>query len=133
MTSSTCDANGIRVLKFSQPHGPIYHYEEATNITFGDQPNLKDPLDKKSKFRLSFRPKKKKKESASDEIDNADDKAQKEKKKKKKKGSSKWETDEDRVRSNHCEFKVKYLECGKDEWEVLLEISVSNMSTKLKG
>ena len=45
--SSTCDANGIRVLKFSQPHGPVFHYVEATNVTFGDQPHIRDPLDKK--------------------------------------------------------------------------------------
>ena len=32
---------------FSKPHGPVYHYEEATNTTFGDQPHLRDPLDKK--------------------------------------------------------------------------------------
>ena len=37
----------MKVLKFSQPSGPIYHYEPATNITFGDQPLLKDPLAKK--------------------------------------------------------------------------------------
>ena len=34
-------------MTFCEPHGPFYHYEEATNITFGDQPNLRDPLDKK--------------------------------------------------------------------------------------
>ena len=34
-------------MTFSEPHGPFYHYEEATNITFGDQPSLRDPLDKK--------------------------------------------------------------------------------------
>ena len=45
--SSKCDANGIRVLKFSQPHGPVYHYEQPTNFTFGDQPHIRDPLDKK--------------------------------------------------------------------------------------
>ena len=45
-----------------------------------------DPLSKKSKFRISFRPKKKKDKNA-DEIDNKDDKDKKEKKKKKKKGS----------------------------------------------
>ena len=44
---STCNEKGIRVLTFSKPHGPFYHYQEATNITFGDQPNLRDPLDKK--------------------------------------------------------------------------------------
>ena len=47
MKSSTCNANGIQVLKFSQPHGPVFHYEEATNVTFGDQPHLRDPLEKK--------------------------------------------------------------------------------------
>ena len=50
MIDSTCNENRIRVLKFSQPHGPIFHYEEATNVTFGDQPHLKDPLDKKYVF-----------------------------------------------------------------------------------
>ena len=47
MIGSSCDANGIRVLKFSQPQGPVFHYEEATNVTFGDQPHIRDPLDKK--------------------------------------------------------------------------------------
>ena len=37
----------MRILKFSKPHGPVFHYEEATNISFGDQPHLRDPLDKK--------------------------------------------------------------------------------------
>ena len=37
----------MKVLKFSQPSGPIYHYLPATNITFGDQPLLRDPLAKK--------------------------------------------------------------------------------------
>ena len=32
---------------FSKPSGPTFHYLEATNITFGDQPHLRDPLDKK--------------------------------------------------------------------------------------
>ena len=34
-------------MSFSEHLGPFYHYEEATNITFGDQPNSRDPLDKK--------------------------------------------------------------------------------------
>ena len=42
-----CNEFGIKVLKFSQPHGPIYHYLEPTNTTFGDQPLLRDPLAKK--------------------------------------------------------------------------------------
>ena len=37
----------MKLLKFSQPSGPIYHYSPATNITFGDQPFLRDPLAKK--------------------------------------------------------------------------------------
>jgi len=65
-----------------------------------------EPLDKKSKFRFSFR---KKKNKDKDEVDN-DVQIKKEKKnKKKRKGSGKWETDSERVRSNHCEFKVNYL------------------------
>ena len=45
--NATCDEHGIMVLTFSNPHGPTFHYEEATNTTFGDQPHLRDPLDKK--------------------------------------------------------------------------------------
>ena len=82
--------------------------EEDTD--FAKDETEEDPLDKKSKFRLSFRSKKNKDKNIADEIDTHSDKDNKEKKKKKKKkGSSKWETDEERVRSNHCEFKVKYL------------------------
>lgn len=35
------------MLEFSQPQGPIYHYSEPTNTSFGDQPLLRDPLAKK--------------------------------------------------------------------------------------
>ena len=31
-------------MKFSDAIGPTYHYEEQTNRTLGDQPNLRDPL-----------------------------------------------------------------------------------------
>ena len=34
-------------MTFSEPNGPVFHYEEPTNTTFGDQPHLRDPLDKK--------------------------------------------------------------------------------------
>lgn len=44
---SKCDEFGMRILEFGPPTGPFYHYEEATNVTFGDQPLLRDPLDKK--------------------------------------------------------------------------------------
>ena len=47
MISSTCNENGIRVLKFTKPHGPVFHYERPTNISFGDQPHINDPLDQK--------------------------------------------------------------------------------------
>ena len=43
----SCNDDGIKVLKFGQPRGPIYHYEEPTNTTFGDQPHVRDPLDNK--------------------------------------------------------------------------------------
>ena len=77
-----------------------------------DDLSLKDevedePLEKKSKFRLSIRKKKKKKEEIT-----TDSKEKKEKKNflgKVGRGSKKWESDEERVRSNHCDFKVKYL------------------------
>ena len=35
------------MLQFSDPTGPVFHYEEPTNETLGDQPHLRDPLDKK--------------------------------------------------------------------------------------
>ena len=65
-------------------------------------------LDKKSKFRFSFRRKKNKEK---EEVVSSEEKkkAKQEKKKKKKKGSGKWDHDEERVRSNHCEYKVNYL------------------------
>jgi len=44
---STCNEHGIRVLKFSDPVGSVYHYEEPTNVTLGDQPHLRDPLENK--------------------------------------------------------------------------------------
>ena len=42
-----CNEHGIKRLKFSDPHGPYFYYEQPTNKSFGDQPNLRDPLDKK--------------------------------------------------------------------------------------
>ena len=65
-------------------------------------------LDKKTKFRFSFR-KKKNKEKEVVVSSEEKKKAKQEKKKKKKKGSGKWDHDEERVRSNHCEYKVNYL------------------------
>ena len=65
-----------------------------------DDESLK-PGTRMSRLRASLRRKKKKeKEKPDKEV------AEKEKKEKK---SSKWETDDKKVRENHCEFKVKYL------------------------
>jgi len=55
------------------------------------------PFEKNSKFRFSL----KRKKNKSDSVEKSEEKP--------KKGNSKWETDDERVRSNHCEFKVKYL------------------------
>ena len=65
-----------------------------------DDESLK-PGTRMSRLRASLRRKKKKeKEKPDKEV------VEKEKKEKK---SSKWETDDKKVRENHCEFKVKYL------------------------
>ena len=45
--SQACNEHGIKVLKFTEPRGPMFHYLEPTNSTFGDQPHLRDPLAKK--------------------------------------------------------------------------------------
>jgi len=66
-----------------------------------------EPLDKKSRFRFSFR--KKKNREKEDATAASKDVTDKKSKKKKKKGSGKWDSDEERVRSNHCEFKINYL------------------------
>ena len=47
IVGSSCNKHGIRVLKFSDPIGPVYHYEAPTNVTLGDQPDLRDPLENK--------------------------------------------------------------------------------------
>ena len=69
---------------------------------YSDKDEIDDvPLEKKSRFRLSFR--KKKNKDKDDVTEHVQLKIKKDKKKKK--GSGKWENDEERVRSNHCEFK----------------------------
>ena len=47
ISEEICNKHGIKRLKFSDPHGPYFYYEQPTNKSFGDQPNLRDPLDKK--------------------------------------------------------------------------------------
>jgi len=85
------------------------------------------PLEKTSKLRASLRIRKK-------------DKTEKKEKKDKKKGSSKWETDDERVRSNHCEFKVKYLgnievqeSRGMEVCESAIKTLKSSKEKKVKG
>jgi len=98
--------NSIRIKKRKKEIPDIIEVDKE--ISSDDKEEIKDeidsiPLEKTSKLRTSFRFKKKDKSEKKEK-----DKEKKEKKEKKK-GSSKWETDDERVRSNHCEFKVKYL------------------------
>ncbi|XP_059086689.1 uncharacterized protein LOC131883271 [Tigriopus californicus] len=44
VTGEKCQ-NGIKILKFSSPTGPNFHYNPPTKNSFGDQPLLRDPLD----------------------------------------------------------------------------------------
>eukprot|EP00092_Neocalanus_flemingeri_P015156 GFUD01016373.1.p1 GENE.GFUD01016373.1~~GFUD01016373.1.p1 ORF type:complete len:616 (+),score=177.51 GFUD01016373.1:77-1924(+) len=88
------------------------------------------PLEKTSKLRKSLRITKKDKT----------EKKEKKEKKDKKKGSSKWETDDERVRSNHCEFKVKYLgnmevqeSRGMEVCESAIKTLKSSKEKKIKG
>jgi len=88
------------------------------------------PLEKTSKLRASLRIRKKDKT----------EKKEKKEKKDKKKGSSKWETDDERVRSNHCEFKVKYLgnievqeSRGMEVCESAIKTLKSSKEKKVKG
>ena len=37
----TCNDHGIKLLKFSESRGPFFNYEEPTNETFGNHPNLR--------------------------------------------------------------------------------------------
>merc|ERR1712179_447326 len=89
------------------------------------------PLEKNSRFRSSFRIKKKEKSEKKEKV---------KEKKEKKKGSSKWETDDERVRSNHCEFKVKYLgnmevqeSRGMEVCESAIKTLRSSKDKKVKG
>ena len=47
VVSTSCNEHGVMELEFNKPHGPIYHHEVPTNVTFGDQEHFRDPLDKK--------------------------------------------------------------------------------------
>jgi len=97
--------NSMRIKKKKKEPEEVLEIDKETSSE--DKEDLKEeidsiPLEKTSKLRSSFRIKKKDKSEKKEKKDNKE-------KKEKKKGSSKWETDDERVRSNHCEFKVKYL------------------------
>ena len=47
ISGEICNEHGIKILEFSQTRGPFFYYEPPTKETFGDQPHLQDPLDKK--------------------------------------------------------------------------------------
>ena len=50
ITREYCNEHGIKMLEFSHRQGPFFYYEPPTNETFGDQPTIQDPLDKKYLF-----------------------------------------------------------------------------------
>lgn len=94
-----------RSMRFASRKSRKKEETELTDVP-EDEPVV-DELDTKnptrlSRIRKSLRIKKKKRDK---------DKTEKSatKKEKKEKKSSKWETDDTKVRDNHCEFKVKYL------------------------
>jgi len=93
--------NSMRIKKKKDKQEVIEVDKETSSEDKDDHKEEIDsiPLEKTSKLRSTFRMKKKDKS----------EKKEKKDKKEKKKGSSKWETDDERVRSNHCEFKIKYL------------------------
>ena len=45
--AETCNERGIKVLEFSSPKGPKYHYLKPSSQSLGDQPPLRDPVAKK--------------------------------------------------------------------------------------
>ena len=47
VTSAKCNPKGIMKLTFSPSQGQFYSYEPPNNSSFGDQPNVRDPLDQK--------------------------------------------------------------------------------------
>ena len=80
---------------------------------------------KMSKLRSSLRIKKKDKDKLADKNVN--------KKEKSEKKSSKWQTDDEKVRSNHCEFKVKYLgsvEVQESRGMEVCESAIKDLKTK---
>ena len=80
-------------------HSDIFPPDEP-EIAAEEEVNFK-PGTRMSRLRASLRVKKKKDKEKPDK--------ETVKKEKKEKKSSKWESDDQKVRENHCEFKVKYL------------------------
>ena len=42
-----CNIDGIPMVTTSEPRGPTFHYDRPSVDSFGDQPHIQDPLDKK--------------------------------------------------------------------------------------
>jgi len=127
--------NSMRIKKKKKEAQDIIEVDKDTTSSEGKE-ELKEevdgtPLEKNSRFRSSFRIKKKEKSEKKEKV---------KEKKEKKKGSSKWETDDERVRSNHCEFKVKYLgnmevqeSRGMEVCESAIKTLRSSKDKKVKG
>jgi len=127
--------NSMRIKKKKKEAHDIIEVDKDTTSSEGKE-ELKEevdstPLEKNSRFRTSFRIKKKDKSEKKEKV---------KEKKDKKKGSSKWETDDERVRSNHCEFKVKYLgnmevqeSRGMEVCESAIKTLRSSKDKKVKG
>lgn len=131
--------NSMRIKKKKkEPQEDILEVDKETSSSEGKE-ELKEeiesiPLEKSSKLRTSFRIKKK------DKSEKKEKSKEKKDKKEKKKSSSKWETDDERVRSNHCEFKVKYLgnvevqeSRGMEVCESAIKTLRSSKDKKVKG
>jgi len=127
--------NSMRIKKKKKESQEIIEVDKDTTSTEGKEEIKEEvdstPLEKTSRFRTSFRIKKKEKHEK---------KEKSKEKKEKKKGSSKWETDDERVRSNHCEFKVKYLgnvevqeSRGMEVCESAIKTLRSSKDKKVKG
>jgi len=122
--------NSMRIKKKKNEDVDVVDKETTSSEEKEDQKEEIDsiPLEKTSKLRTSLRIRKKEKTD------------KKEKVKKEKKGSSKWETDDERVRSNHCEFKIKYLgnievqeSRGMEVCESAIKTLKSSKEKKIKG
>jgi len=93
--------NSIRLGKKRDKNKMYKAEKEDSPDACEDRKSEDDPFEKNSKFRSTFRLGKSKKKG--------DFPKEEKVKKKKKSAKSKWESDEEQVRNNKCEFKVNYL------------------------